>query len=287
MVNTIKNKTETKFYNCFNDRVFKRMMQSRNGRKYLEAILKTILKTNCQIKEYLNVELPGETKDEKEKRIDLLVLTDQGYINIEINNNDYTEVKRLRNFIYLCNYYSQQVKTGDVYKTDINFIQINFNFGRSSSNKAFTTGKMINEDGEMFSNFSMMEINVENLKEMCYNNLELEEEYKYILMMDMEKEELANYSNSDPLIRKYEGDLVKINSDKKFVALLTAEEDARLLHNTELAMEYKKGIKEGIEQNKLDVIKNMLIKEMTIEDIADIVNLSMQEVEKIIKENNL
>ena len=107
---------------------------------------------------------------------------------------------------------------------------------------------MINEDGEMFSNFSMMEINVENLKEMCYNNLELEEEYKYILMMDMEKEELANYSNSDPLIRKYEGDLVKINSDKEFVALLTAEEDARLLHNTELAMEYKKGIKEGIKE---------------------------------------
>ena len=79
MVNTIKNKTETKFYNCFNDRVFKRMMQSRNGRKYLEAILKTILKTNCQIKEYLNVELPGETKDEKEKRIDLLVLTARLY----------------------------------------------------------------------------------------------------------------------------------------------------------------------------------------------------------------
>ena len=94
----------------------------------------------------------------------------------------------------------------------------------------------------------MMEINVENLKEMCYNNLELEEEYKYILMMDMEKEELANYSNNDPLIRKYEGDLVKINSDKEFVALLTAEEDARLLHNTELAMEYKKGINAGIKE---------------------------------------
>ena len=183
----------------------------------------------------------------------------------------------------MCNYYSQQVKTGDIYKTDINFIQINFNFGRSSSNKAFTTGKMINEDGEMFSNFSMMEINVENLKEMCYNNLELEEEYKYILMMDMEKEELANYSNSDPLIRKYEGDLVKINSDKKFVALLTAEEDARLLHNTELAMEYKK----GIEQNKLDVIRNMINLKLSISTIAKSLNIEESDVETIIKENNL
>ena len=84
---------EKKFYNCSNDKVFKRMMQSKNGKLYLEAILSTILKTSAKIVEFLNVELPGETKDEKEKRVDLLVETENGYVNVEINNNDYDEVK--------------------------------------------------------------------------------------------------------------------------------------------------------------------------------------------------
>ena len=44
---------------------------------------------------------------------------------------------------------------------------------------------------------------------------------------------------------------------------------------------------EGSAEKTVDVIKNLLIKHMSIEDIADVVNLSTDEVKNIIKENNL
>lgn len=279
---------EKKFYNCSNDKVFKRMMQSKNGKLYLEAILSTILKTSAKIVEFLNVELPGETKDEKEKRVDLLVETENGYVNVEINNNDYDEVKRLRNFIYLCNYFSQQVKSGEEYKTDVNFVQLNFNFGPSFSNRAITTGRMINEDGIMFDNFTMKEINIENLKDMCYNNHELEEEYKYVLIMDMNEDNLSEYSKKDPLIKKYGEDLMKINSDKKFVALLSAEEDEKMLYKTRISLSYKNGIKDGIEQGveqeKIETVKKFYELGIPLETIAKGTNLSVAEVKKILEE---
>ena len=52
----------------------------------------------------MNVELPKIKYKEKSKYLDLLLKTNIGYINIEINNGDYYKPKMVRNFMYLCNF---------------------------------------------------------------------------------------------------------------------------------------------------------------------------------------
>ena len=49
--------------------------------------------------------------------------------------------------------------------------------------------------------------------------------------------------------------------------------------------ERKKGIEQGIEQNKKKIVLSMYKKHIEIETICEIVELSKEEVEKIIKEN--
>ena len=55
-----------------------------------------------------------------------------------------------------------------------------------------------------------------------------------------------------------------------------------MMHDMEIDMAYD----EGVEQNKIDVIKNMLELDLPISTIAKSINISEDKVEKIIKENH-
>ena len=80
---------------------------------------------------------------------------------------------------------------------------------------------------------------------------------------------------------------MKINSDKKFVALLSAEEDEKMLYKTRISLSYKNGIKDGIEQGieqeKIEIVKNLKGK-LPIKEIAEVTKLSVAEVKKILEE---
>lgn len=60
-----------------------------------------------------------------------------------------------------------------------------------------------------------------------------------------------------------------------------------MLHNTELDIAYNDGVVQGVEQKKIEVIKNMLELKLPISTIAKTLNISEDEIEKMIKENNL
>ena len=81
---------------------------------------------------------------------------------------------------------------------------------------------------------------------------------------------------------------MKVNEEFNW---LTPEEDELLLRNTEKEISYKDGIKKGIEQGSdkktIDVIKNLIPKNMSLNEIADVVNLSVDEVKNIIKEQKI
>ena len=87
--------------------VFKTIVSSKDGKLILEAILKNVFKKKVIIKRYLKVELPME---EKEKRLDLLIETSIGFINIKVNKNDYNKESIVRNFRYFCEFLVQNVK---------------------------------------------------------------------------------------------------------------------------------------------------------------------------------
>ncbi|HIS11859.1 MAG TPA: hypothetical protein IAB40_01980 [Candidatus Onthocola stercoravium] len=60
-----------------------------------------------------------------------------------------------------------------------------------------------------------------------------------------------------------------------------------MLHNTELDIAYNDGVVQGVEQKEIEVIKNMLELKLPISTIAKTLNISEDEIEKMIKENNL
>ena len=77
---------------------------------------------------------------------------------------------------------------------------------------------------------------------------------------------------------------MKVNNEFNWLA---PDEDDLLLRNAEKEISFRNGIEQGSDEEKINVIRNLLIKHMSIEDIADVVNLSVNEVKNIIEENNL
>ena len=61
-----------------------------------------------------------------------------------------------------------------------------------------------------------------------------------------------------------------------------SEEEQEMIHNTEKQLAHDEGVDAGIEQTKIDMIKNFYNIGTPIEDIAKASNLSVDEVKKII-----
>ena len=78
---------------------------------------------------------------------------------------------------------------------------------------------------------------------------------------------------------------MKINNDKKFVALLSAEEDEKMLYKTRMSLSYKNGIKDGIEQGiereKIENARKMKENGIEISLISKITGLSEEEIAKL------
>ena len=119
---------------------------------------------------------------------------------------------------------------------------------------------------------------MDNFEKLCYDKGELDE-YKYLLMLDMTLEELASFYPSDEIIREY-GDALMKYSEDTFIYPYSEEEEKEMLHNTELDLAYN----EGVEQNKIEIIKNLKDK-LSIQEIAEVAKLSIERVKEILNDN--
>ena len=119
---------------------------------------------------------------------------------------------------------------------------------------------------------------MDNFEKLCYDKGELEE-YKYLLMLDMTLEELASFYPSDEIIREY-GDALMKYSEDTFIYPYSEEEEKEMLHNTELDLAYN----EGVEQNKIEMIKNLKDK-LSTQEIAEVAKLSIERVKEILNDN--
>ena len=282
----MSNDTDTqKFYNGTSDRVFKTIANSgEEGKKFLEAILTTVFGTSVKIVKFLTVELPLETEKTRKKVLDCLVLVDDKYINVEVNAGDYSYVKVVRNFSYLCSFYSQNVKKGQEYDLDKLYLQINLNFAPTESKLLVTHAYMQNEEGILIKNFGIWDINVENIKKLYYNDEEERDKYKYILMLDEDELGLEEFYPDDSIVQYYKGELMRLNSDADFVKELSEDEENQKVFNTEKKIAYNDGVQSGIEQKNIETVKNFYELGIPLETIAKGTNLSLEEVKKILEE---
>ena len=263
------------------DDSFKAVMLSKKGKKILEQIISQVLGKTVEIIEFINTELGKTQKVEKAKRVDVIVKMDGIIANVEVNTNDYNYVKFFRNFAYLVNLFNRYSVTEDennekIYDLKTEIIQINLNFGKVNTKETILINEFGNSKGMKIDTLKSYDIFMDNFEKFCYDNNEVEK-YRYILMLNKTEEELASFYPEDEIIKEYGEALMKY-SEKGFIYPYTHDEEQKMIHNTEKKLAYD----EGVEQTKIEMIKNFYKIGTPIEDIAKASNLSIDKVKEIV-----
>ena len=121
-------------------------------------------------------------------------------------------------------------------------------------------------------------------------NLDMEKvkEYKHLIMLDLEKDDLEKMSNGDDFVEAYEDKVTDLNNQETFRSFMSYEEDQELIQNTEKAMAYeegtKNGVSQGIEQRNIEIAKNMLKDTQDYELISKYTGLDTNTLEKLSNE---
>ena len=291
-----------KYYTCRYDRPFKEIFLNENNKHMLKDLLEFILK--LKIKE---IKLrPNERNTEnikiKRKTYDALLITDIGKIEIEVNANNKKHIHP-RNMAYICDLYSHHTQVSDNYNEDTMIIQINLSYELSKKRKPISIYKIKNNEGDLFvKNLKIIEINMDYFVNLWYDNdKEKIRENKLLVMLGLEKEELNKMSKEYMEVKEYMEKLDRINEDPIFREYMSEEEDKRKIFNSELReareigleqgikegiKEGKKegkeqGIKEGSNKEKINIAKNLLKLNLSIENISKSTGLSIEDVKKI------
>ena len=287
------NKTITKpkkFYTCKNDSAFKEIFGNIKNKKLLIWLLERILQVRIDELTYLNVERNNNDLVTKRKRLDILVETNVGRINIEMNATN-KEYLHPRNFCYLSNIYNKNTSISEDYNEDILTIQINFTYGIKDDNKILRIYKVQDDEQKCYiKNFEIYEYNMDIIMNFWYSlNIEKVTEYSHLIMLDLEKNSLKELVKYDGKVDEYMEKITKLNTDANFWEVFTPEEDERYIRNTIKRESEKKGeIKgekigtlKGKKIEKIAIAKNMLAKNLDLNLIMDVTNLSKNEIMKL------
>ena len=273
-----------KVYTAKNDRLFKTIANGKDGKEILEALLSTIFNERVEILQFIPVELSLDTESERKKTLDVLVRVNNSIINVEMNAQGLSEIVKIRNLSYLCKLFSNNIKKGEGIDTETKFLQINLIYNYKRAKRLMNKVYLKDEDGIYTENFGTWNVYMEKAEEICYNNEEERKRLRYLLMLNMTPEELENFFPEDEIIRKFRGEVMKLNKNTKFIREISEEEEKIMISKQEGQTQgYNDGKKDGI----MEVIKNLIKLKMPIKTIAIATDLTEEEVKKRIKEFKL
>ena len=242
----------TKFYTCKYDRPFKEIILNKKYEDLLKWFLEDILQVKVESIEINTIEMNSRNIHVKRKYADVILKTDVGKIEIEVNacNEDYVHP---RNMAYLCNIYSNHTLVGSDYSEDTPIIQINFSYGLKDNEKLRIYKVQDDSRKEYVKNCTIYEINMEYYKKIWDNGDEEEiNKNKYYIMLDLDELDLKKISKKDRMVERYMEDLVKVNSNPEFQAYMTYEEDQEKIFNSRMKASFNK----GKEENSIEIAKN-------------------------------
>ena len=269
-----------KFYTCKSDRAFKEVFLKNNDSEPLQALLELILEIKIDYLEINKTELLSGNVNVKDKRVDAVVYAGNKKIDIEINSQDKDYVKP-RNTAYICNMYQSHTLVGELYDEKTDIVLVNLTWGLGSENDKMTKYMIMSEDGKQYvKNFIIYEINMDYFDKLWYSKNEEEiKKNMYLIMLNLDKKELEAMPKDkrDKIVDKYITNVTIVNDNPEFQKYMSEEEDKKKIQNS-LISEAKN---EGISQEKVSIAKNMLNKNMPLEDISDITGLSIEEINKL------
>ncbi len=103
------------------------------------------------------------------------------------------------------------------------------------------------------------------------------EQYKHLIMLDLDEKGLKDLSKGDELVMEYEKKVVDLNEEETFQSAMSYEEDQKLILNIEKKIALEQGREEAIKE----LAKNMLTDNVSIEKIQEYTGLSKEEIENL------
>ena len=248
------------------DAVFKKIMSE--NKDILGKVLETILKKEIKDFKILNNELNKSKINEKGRKVDLLIETEEEYIDIEVNSAYNSHILN-RNFGYGCQIYCTSIKKGEKNKKYKKVYVINLNWNK---NKKYDKedSYIKNQNNEIKSDALLYcEIYMDNFIEKYYNkDVTFIEENKYLIMLGLDSEELTELSKGDEIVSKYKKELEKMESI--YLEPLMSEE-----------YDYEMTLKAERKETQKEIAKNLLDKNINMDIIVETTGLPKEEIEKL------
>lgn len=222
------------FYTATNEAVFYYCIG--NDLKKAKIFIEQVIKRPIYQIEIKNAKLLKDYMYTKEKVLDYLVLTDIGYINIEINNYN-ADWRIKRDVSYACKLVSNAVDKAKNYSETERVIQININ-RLGSTSKGYEVYRLNSEHNSkefpktLTDVLEIYTVNIDFYKEMVYNGNKKFIKDNYLLCaMDLQPDDIDKISEGNEDLMDFKEMLEKINDNEDFVKWISAEKEAEMFKN--------------------------------------------------------
>ena len=297
-----------------NDYIFERVFAFEGNESVLKDLLEAILKKNIKKVEIKNPEIIPYEKDEKRGLLDIKAETDDGTVlDIEMQMEDKKNTDE-RGTLYLANMITSQLQVGDDYKKLKKSIVIfitNYNFLKRNSYHSVGKVKFDETLPEEYVNMGYKEEDEIASKYIEFHYIELpkykkKEPSKFtkldqwmcvftdrkgeVMLAEKENKEIKkamntlDYISADPKERERHNSILmaeynRLTSEHNFFEAGKEERNSKRKKRTE----EKNGEIKGKKEKSIEIAKEMLKKELSVELISEITKLTIKEIEELQK----
>ena len=273
-----------------------------NNKYMLSLLVQSILdycKLNINVmdKELIvkNNELSISNANDKQLVCDYLIKVNEDMdLNIEVNRSHYPGLEE-RNLCYSFKIYCDHFKSGDDYDVFKKYflVQVNFNNFSNPGKEEIKDFYLLDiKDPKNFltKNICILNVDIASCRDKFYNKDKLREmsileKFGTILKAEY-LEDISNVLRSMRNMSKNEKDnflkqVVDMSKDKDIQDAIKLEDNIEYRFKLVEEDALERGISQGIEQNTIDIIKEMLKNNATLEFVSTVTGKSIQEIKEI------
>ena len=275
-----------------NDVVFKALF-SREKPRITQAMLEAILKMKIDKLELdKSTDLLNENADDKNGRLDLRAIINGNTecdIEVQLTSNDNIAER----FVYYwANMYAANLKIGDTYsdlRKTISIIILDDNFKLTKNlGKPQTTWKIRENENTHLILTDYFEIIIIEIPKVlkAYHKNPNDEVLQWMLFLDNpEKEEVTRIMEENKDIKEAKEELDRISQDD-ILRRKALNRTLEIADRLQLKKEAEEALEKGKKEKTNEIVKRMKDADLSIEQIAQIVELKVDEVKAILNEKN-
>lgn len=269
--------------NPLNDYIFKRVMGEEESKDNLIAFLNAVLdiddrKKLVSLEVIENKELSGKLINDKTSRLDVRAKTADGMqLDIEVQLTDQKNMEK-RTMFYCGKLFLDGIKKGDDYISLSKVITINIlDFDFLDLEKFHSKYHLWEDDEENYLLTDLIEVHfleMPKFRRFREKDLKGNPLHRWLKFFDkmLSEDEVKELIEMDSAIKRAETKLEYLSSDDETIALYRAREDA--LH------ERANMISSAKTERSVEIAKNMLSSGFDIQKIAEITEISVDDLKK-------